>query len=923
MAVLKRKYWRALFSCSLPVMAVFAYTLLPGMARAAGDDIKVGVAAAVNQDAEAKPPQRPFRRLYLGDNLVFNETVKTGPRGLTQILLADRSALTVGSNSTLVIDKFVYDPDADKGKMALSMAKGVVRFVGGALSKKRGQVTLKTPSATIGIRGAVVLVQVLPGGVRFIMSFGREVLVNGPDGTRQRITAPGYAVFVPTGGNPQQPEPVTQDEINLIQSRLAGRPDANGGTTSPPTGEQINGSDIARNGSGNSSLDLAGTSPPVRQEQSDTPLTEDSQRNAINPIPQGISAGRLQLSGSDYLINGSGPIQPSGTTTDSAGLLGGTTDSSAEQVLSNINFSATALTATLSGGGSITLPFDAAGSGVAVTASNSSSPFGDLSGIGLFYRDSSGNLEFGYYDLRESSDMLPAFLFFGSSYPTASQTALPQIISFALLQDPIQAADFGNPLPFVAGQAFSGVVLSSGGIASPLYYIEQNDGTVGATSSDGSVSAFLQSSIYLEGTGSTQKSSLAVVQGQLSREAGFNTPIAESNRRGGGRIGNTDTFAYDGVIRTLDDGGGNAVFGNEKTYFVLSNDTRNNGAFSDLGFPGGGLTTGMRHIAIESGTADPASLSRPARTLNGYASGLVEGFSFTGAYPINSRFGDGSSLSMTFDPTKNRFSARFQLSDNLSLSGTSSGGSVTVNNYDLYFGNGRSTYVDDERYAARGDTLNDSTADGAVISAASSSSLSDSGKLYLVASTVAPLNPTSTAIPSGVSLCSACDFIEWGWWGAMPTYQAGPDSGRQELVHMGTWVAGDIPTVADLPTSGTASYSGHAIGTVNAGSARYVAIGSFSMNYDFSQGSGTVSINNFDGQNLSSSPAGATSGPASFGGSVVSDVGSRSGTLNGAFVRGPNSDFDGAIGDFNLSDGGSYSASGIFLGKVTSGGGSL
>ena len=916
--------FRKPFDLSLPPllgMAVLVASVFSMPALAAGDDIEVGVAAAVNQDAESKPPRRPLRRLYLGDNLVFNEMVKTGPRGLTQILLADRSALTVGSNSTLVIDKFVYDPAADKGKMALSLAKGVVRFVGGALSKKRGQVTLKTPSATIGIRGAVVLVQVLPDGVRFIMSFGREVLVNGPDGTRQRITAPGYAVFVPFGGSPQQPEPVTQDEISMIQARLAGRLDASGGSDAPPSGDQVDGSDIARRGSGDIAIDLSGDVSPPPDGSADDAVTEDSQRNAVNAIPDGISAGRLQLSGSDYLIDGSGPILPSGATTDSAGLLGGTTDTSAEQVLSNINFTATELTATLSGSGSITLPYDATGTGVTVTATNSSSPFGDLSGQGVFFRDSAGNLEFAYYDLREGSSALPAFLFLGDPYPAVSQTASPRIHSYSLLPDAVQSADYGNTLPFVAGQAFSGAVLSSGGVSSSFYYIEQNDGTIGDSSGDGSVSAFLQSSLYLEGTGSTQKSSLAVVQGQLSREAGFNTPIAETNRRGGGRIGNTDTFAYDGVIRTLDDGGGNTVFGNEKTYFVLSNDTRNNGAFSDLGIPGG-LTTGMRHVAVEGSVSDPALASRPARTLSGFAAAMVEGFSFVGAYPVNSRFGDGSSVSMTFDPTKNRFSARFQLTDNLSLSGSTGGGGTSISNYDFYFGNGRSTYVDDERYGARGDTLNDSTADGVVISAASSASLSDSGKLYLVAASVAPINASSTTIPSGVSLCT-CSFIEWGWWGAMPTYQSGPNSGRQEIVHMGNWVAGDIPAVADLPATGTASYSGHAVGTVSTGSARYVAIGSFSMSYDFGLGSASVSINDFDGQNLTASPTGATSGPASFSGSVTSNVGSRAGTLNGAFVRGPNSAIDGVIGDFNLSDGGSYSATGVFLGEKSTGGGSL
>ena len=65
--------------------------------------------------------------------------------GLVQILLRDGSTFTVGANSDLVIDEFVYDPQAGSGKLVASFGKGVARFVGGKLSKKPGGVTVKTP----------------------------------------------------------------------------------------------------------------------------------------------------------------------------------------------------------------------------------------------------------------------------------------------------------------------------------------------------------------------------------------------------------------------------------------------------------------------------------------------------------------------------------------------------------------------------------------------------------------------------------------------------------------------------------------------------------------------------------------------------------------------------------------------------------
>ena len=62
----------------------------------------------------------------------------------------------------MVIDQFVYDPNAGTGKLAASLGRGVFRFVGGKLSKQDNAVTMRTPTATIGIRGGVMLVRVRP-----------------------------------------------------------------------------------------------------------------------------------------------------------------------------------------------------------------------------------------------------------------------------------------------------------------------------------------------------------------------------------------------------------------------------------------------------------------------------------------------------------------------------------------------------------------------------------------------------------------------------------------------------------------------------------------------------------------------------------------------------------------------------------------
>ena len=106
---------------------------------------RVGVNGAVNPEATGIPPGAASRRLVLGQEVVFNERITTGAEGQTQILFVDQSTMTIGPHSDMVIDEFVYDPNAGTGKLAASLTRGVFRFVGGKLSKLDNAVTMQTP----------------------------------------------------------------------------------------------------------------------------------------------------------------------------------------------------------------------------------------------------------------------------------------------------------------------------------------------------------------------------------------------------------------------------------------------------------------------------------------------------------------------------------------------------------------------------------------------------------------------------------------------------------------------------------------------------------------------------------------------------------------------------------------------------------
>jgi len=129
--------------------------LIPGIARAEAP--MVGTAAAVNPDATGTPPGGQDQMLLVGTNVVFKEKIKTAAKGQTQILFLDQSTLTVGPNSELVLDEFVYDPNASTGKLTVSLGRGLLRYVGGVISKNGG-VTIDTPTASLTVRGGIVII---------------------------------------------------------------------------------------------------------------------------------------------------------------------------------------------------------------------------------------------------------------------------------------------------------------------------------------------------------------------------------------------------------------------------------------------------------------------------------------------------------------------------------------------------------------------------------------------------------------------------------------------------------------------------------------------------------------------------------------------------------------------------------------------
>src|SRR5215469_10862394 len=138
-----------------------------------------------------------------GDDLIFNrdvfggETVRTPSSASTVIRFADKTQIQVGANSTVVLDKFVYDPSSGTGDAAIQFGTGVFRFITGDI-KNKDAVKLTTPTTALTIRGTKFILAVGPDGSTTLGVLEGAVDVTPCGGAQSVRENTGQAVRVDT-----------------------------------------------------------------------------------------------------------------------------------------------------------------------------------------------------------------------------------------------------------------------------------------------------------------------------------------------------------------------------------------------------------------------------------------------------------------------------------------------------------------------------------------------------------------------------------------------------------------------------------------------------------------------------------------------------------------------------------------------------
>lgn len=239
--------------CLLGTVAALSLASFGAVAQApekAG--IAAGVAGKVQISEGVRKAPEPVKT---GMEVLMRDRVQSENAGRMQVLLMDETVFTIGPNSDLVIDEFVYDPSTGAGKVTANFTKGMLRYVSGKVAAASpGNVTIRTATATIGVRGTSLFIVDAPGQGAEGDEDTQFIGLLGPgdknDGNLKAggltVTGGGVSVDVLRAGNgvfttPGQPVgpvvPTPPEILQLVANGMTGQLPSDDGAAAEGEGE--------------------------------------------------------------------------------------------------------------------------------------------------------------------------------------------------------------------------------------------------------------------------------------------------------------------------------------------------------------------------------------------------------------------------------------------------------------------------------------------------------------------------------------------------------------------------------------------------------------------------------------------------------------------------------------------------------------
>jgi FecR protein len=842
---------------SLPLLfaAVSLGAFLAIFAAARADT--VGTAGAVNTTSSGTPPGAPTRIIEIGTQVVENEKIQTTATGSVQVLFIDKTTLNVGPNSTLSIDRFVFNPATTKGALAISLSKGVLRVVGGIATHSEGA-TIRTPTAAIGLRGGIAIISYNAAkGTQAILGFGHmsvTTLCGGASGcspTTVDVSRPGYSVTV-AGFNkpPSSPGRVSSQELALSNAQLTSRSGQSGGASQQPTDVLAQSYNV---GTPNS------PGAPIIQTASQGRANALTVTNATRQTVQqgaqiGASVGTAQTVIAKILQSQVAPPPPPVTPPP------------------------------------VTPP--------PVTPPPITPPVTPVPPLTYAMVTS------GPFSTSPGSTASPAPYLTGAFAGSGGFTVSSQVSPILGYQSGFNSD--GTPSTtsrqFQAGLSVTGKGANQNATLFVMTSAISNAPNIGFTQAGGFTGVTMRNSAGWYGSASGAVSSATPGSAPNSVQTINGIPIASFT------LNNTTTNLLTGTVSNSQSSNfvppatANYTF-NPITAGTPTTLANNHPNLSLKGYVGGVMVTALggspgaptnftNPYVITNFTNQPGDVSI---LLPGNSSEMVASFHVASVNPPS---GAMSSSSYSFGSLN---------ASNNGLNGAR-GAYVSPSNFaaraTTVFDNGANLPV-----STRSDPLSPLE-----------QPVGYANQLMVTANSVnANTSSFLTSISSTTVQPCACQ-TQWGFWSAFNGGKDSSGQPFQDQGALLLWVAGTPTLAGTLPVTGTATYTGHAIASIassaNPGATSYLAAGALSATANFATKMGTVSIIGLDGTNYAGTAVQGAA-PVTFAGSLVGNNGGRTATLAGSFFQGTGSTpaYSEIGGSLILNGNNSYLGSGIFLGR--------
>ncbi|HLW91455.1 MAG TPA: FecR domain-containing protein [Roseiarcus sp.] len=850
---------------------VVATLLIAAQVGPAKAESVVGTAGAANTRSTGAAGGN-VRVIEIGEQIVANEKIETSTTGSVQLLFIDKTTLNIGPGSSVVIDKFVFNPVTTQGELAVTLGKGALRLVGGQATHTGGA-TIATPVAAIGVRGGIVTVtHGQKDGTKAFLGYGKlsmtsrcggnvAATVSGAGCTPQTVfvTRPGFMVQTTgAGAAPSQPVKASAASITQTNIQLTSKAGQTGGSSAAPTDQQAAGYNV---GTANSAAAPAVT-VSLAQARGSAAAATTSLAQATQQSAQQGQQSTAATTTANIITPSPPPPQPAPPTPPkppptpaypaTAFVLTTNVDS---KNLGQSQFPYLVASFVSSGANSISTPFYGyRGASAAGTTPNAPRAF--QANFAVNGQGANQTSMISVMTASGENDPVNGRTFIGNFFGTSVADANPN--------------DFNSWTRGFATSTPQSIALDSNLLPTGSFTTTQNSfKSSTATVTNGYANPPTQSFAYVLPANAQYNylTNQTITRAATPAGLGADHPTETLQGYVGGLFG---TYEY-------------APKGNQYNFVA--------------GSP-------MYAVTNASGTPGDVSVS----LMNGSRLEAVFNVAaITQSFPANNPNFGANSLKVA----QYRFGNPQTLPNGASASGD----------------NG--AYVDSRTFAALSERQFNASSPSTYTSSVNGTTYNDpaipggtAGYLYSLMIVSDAVGANSQSFLSSISSTTVspcvCDYTRWGFWSVQGARNDPVNNNDYyDQTHLAFWVAGLPAKTVDIPSTGTATYTGHAIAEINNGTRQYIAAGAFSNAVNFGTATGAVSITGLDNTNYSGT-VGLIPHTALFTGGLLGDAGNRAAVVNGSFFQGGPTNSTPLYGEMGGSInlfGPNYLGSGIFAAR--------